>query len=80
MSDWIIEQSHVVDHPGRLTELTIPELRRWVRARAAQPRTYSHQLPFGKIEFVQAEDGSLLWAYFRDKHGERKRFMRLRRL
>ena len=79
MAIWTIEQSHLVDHPETVGPTTTEEVIRWVRGRAARRRKFSHQRPFGPLEIELLENGSLIRAYFRDKAGQRKRFMRLRR-
>lgn len=78
MTLWTIEQSHLVDHPEIVGPTTTEEVIRWVRWKAAQPRKRPGQRPFGPLEVTITENGRLLRFHFRDKNGNRQRFMRLR--
>jgi len=60
--------------PQTITASDPLELRRRVQE-IADSKIHS---PVGQIEF--SEEGDIIRCYFRDKHGEKRRFMRLRRL
>ena len=79
MPKWNVEQSHLIDHPSAIEANNILQAVGWIRHRAAQPRKSPHQEPFGQIFVSVEEEGSLIRTHFINKHGDRQRFMRLRR-
>lgn len=80
MAIWIVEQSHLIDHPHTIAAATLGGLKCCVTRQANHPRKFSWQLPFGPLHFEVNDDQTVVRAFFRDKNGKRKRFMRLRRV
>jgi len=71
---WEVEMSFRVEVPTVFKVKNIEELRSRVQAIANRPS----RVPFGPIEFIG--DDRIIHCYFTDKLGDRRRFMRLRRI
>lgn len=83
MAIWNIETSHMVDVPVLIEASTPPELRRRVQEIADKKKVRTDRPPIGELSFRYELDANgdtaVVHAYFIDRHGKRRRFMRLRR-
>lgn len=81
---WKIEASYTVDHPREVEVQDLPELRSWVQSRADAKKVRVDRPPIGKLHFRYEHDADdqpiVVHVYFNDRHGARKRFMRLRKI
>lgn len=80
---WTVEASHLVNHPQYIEATSLEELRREVQ-KLADSRSSRDNVPaFGEITFRyetdEADEVVLVQSYFRNRHGNKARFMRLRR-
>ena len=80
---WLVESSHMANTPDLMKAPTLRALRRKVQA-IADSKPYRRGVPpMGQIQFRYEVDDqdcvTIVHCYFVNKHGDQKRFMRLKR-
>lgn len=75
---YYIETSHMVAIPPSYTAGSLEELQSQVQATADGKRVGKGHPAIGELSFTWDEEAKKLHAFFTDRHGKRRRFMRLR--
>lgn len=77
---WLIETSHMVNVPAHIEAVDPTELRRRVQEIADSKEVRVDRPAIGELTFIFNTDdyGCTAHAHFLDRHGKRRRFMRLR--
>lgn len=80
---WIVEKSNKVGGPSRYQCDTLDELKQKLQARADSYRSCEGSPPLGELsyryELDKNDQPEVIYAYYRDKHDIKQRFIRLRR-
>lgn len=76
-STWEIETSHLVAVPRSIIAASMQHLKDQVQYIADTKGVRADRPPIGVVAFV--EDDDRLHCFFTDRHGKRRRFMRLKR-